>query len=51
MHGALEAAFRLRDRGLDTIYLLSDGLLNSGRLGWVRWPGGFPKGLVFHLMP
>jgi archaellum component FlaC len=30
MYGALEAAFRLRDRGLDTIYLLSDGLPNLG---------------------
>jgi hypothetical protein len=30
MYAALETAFRLRDRGLDTIYLLSDGLPNVG---------------------
>jgi len=30
MYAALEAAFRLRPAGLDTIYLLSDGLPNVG---------------------
>jgi hypothetical protein len=30
MFAALEAAFRLRPQGLDTIYLLSDGLPNMG---------------------
>jgi predicted nucleic acid-binding Zn-ribbon protein len=30
MYAALEAAFRLRPSGLDTIYLLSDGLPNVG---------------------
>jgi hypothetical protein len=30
MYAALQAAFRLRARGLDTIYLLSDGLPNLG---------------------
>jgi hypothetical protein len=30
MYAALEAAFRLRDGGLDTVYLLSDGLPNTG---------------------
>jgi hypothetical protein len=30
MYAALEAAFRLRPQGLDTIYLLSDGLPNLG---------------------
>jgi hypothetical protein len=30
MYAALEAAFRLRAKGLDTIYLLSDGLPNLG---------------------
>jgi len=30
MYNALEAAFRFRDAGLDTIYLLSDGLPNMG---------------------
>jgi predicted nucleic acid-binding Zn-ribbon protein len=30
MYSALEAAFRLRSSGLDTIYLLSDGLPNVG---------------------
>jgi hypothetical protein len=30
MYAALEAAFRLRPSGLDTIYLLSDGLPNLG---------------------
>jgi hypothetical protein len=30
MYSALEAAFRLRAKGLDTIYLLSDGLPNLG---------------------
>jgi hypothetical protein len=30
MYAALEAAFRLRPKGLDTIYLLSDGLPNVG---------------------
>jgi hypothetical protein len=30
MHAALKAAFRLRPSGLDTIYLLSDGLPNIG---------------------
>ncbi len=30
MYAALEAAFRLRSEGLDTIYLLSDGLPNIG---------------------
>jgi hypothetical protein len=30
MYAALEAAFRLRARGMDTIYLLSDGLPNLG---------------------
>ncbi|HZT80770.1 MAG TPA: VWA domain-containing protein [Gemmataceae bacterium] len=30
MYAALEAAFRYRPRGLDTIYLLSDGLPNAG---------------------
>jgi predicted nucleic acid-binding Zn-ribbon protein len=30
MYAALEAAFRYRDQGLDTIYLLSDGLPNVG---------------------
>jgi predicted nucleic acid-binding Zn-ribbon protein len=30
MYAALEAAFRLRPKGLDTIYLLSDGLPNMG---------------------
>jgi hypothetical protein len=30
MYAALAAAFRLRDKGLDTIYLFSDGLPNLG---------------------
>jgi predicted nucleic acid-binding Zn-ribbon protein len=30
MYAALEAAFRMRAKGLDTIYLLSDGLPNLG---------------------
>jgi phage shock protein A len=30
MYGAFEAAFRFRAQGLDTIYLLSDGLPNMG---------------------
>jgi predicted nucleic acid-binding Zn-ribbon protein len=30
MYGAFEAAFRFRSQGLDTIYLLSDGLPNMG---------------------
>lgn len=30
MHAAFEAAFRYRRKGLDTIYLLSDGLPNAG---------------------
>jgi hypothetical protein len=30
MYAALQAAFRLRAQGLDTIYLLSDGLPNQG---------------------
>ena len=30
MYAALETAFRMRPRGLDTIYLLSDGLPNLG---------------------
>ena len=30
MYAALDAAFRYRARGLDTIYLLSDGLPNAG---------------------
>jgi predicted nucleic acid-binding Zn-ribbon protein len=30
MYSAMEAAFRYRDQGLDTIYLLSDGLPNQG---------------------
>ena len=30
MYAALEAAFRYRPRGLDTIYLFSDGLPNAG---------------------
>src|SRR5262249_23237819 len=30
MYAALDAAFRFRPRGLDTIYLLSDGLPNAG---------------------
>jgi hypothetical protein len=30
MYAALDAAFRLRASGLDTIYLLSDGLPNLG---------------------
>lgn len=30
MYAGLEAAFGLRDEGLDTIYLLSDGLPNNG---------------------
>ena len=30
MYSALEAAFAYRDSGLDTIYLLSDGLPNQG---------------------
>ncbi len=30
MYAALQEAFRYRDRGLDTIYLLSDGLPTSG---------------------
>ena len=30
MYAAIRAAFRLRDSGLDTIYLLSDGLPNLG---------------------
>jgi hypothetical protein len=30
MYAALQAAFHLRDQGLDTIYLLSDGLPNQG---------------------
>jgi hypothetical protein len=30
MYAAFEAAFRFRPRGLDTIYLLSDGLPNAG---------------------
>ncbi len=30
MYSALQAAFRYRPRGLDTIYLLSDGLPNEG---------------------
>src|SRR5215469_4169745 len=30
MYAALQAAFRLRAKGLDTIYLLSDGLPNLG---------------------
>jgi predicted nucleic acid-binding Zn-ribbon protein len=30
MYAALQAAFRLRPKGLDTIYLLSDGLPNLG---------------------
>jgi chemotaxis protein histidine kinase CheA len=30
MYTALDAAFRFRDRGLDTIYLFSDGLPNLG---------------------
>jgi hypothetical protein len=30
MYGGFEAAFRLRDQGLDTIYLFSDGLPNIG---------------------
>lgn len=30
MHSAFEAAFRFRAKGLDTIYLLSDGLPNQG---------------------
>jgi hypothetical protein len=39
MYDALDAAFRLRDRGLDTIYLLSDGLPNLGE-GLPRNAGG-----------
>jgi hypothetical protein len=30
MYAAFEAAFRFRPKGLDTIYLLSDGLPNAG---------------------
>jgi von Willebrand factor type A domain len=30
MHAGMESAFRLRDQGLDTIYLFSDGLPNMG---------------------
>jgi predicted nucleic acid-binding Zn-ribbon protein len=30
MFAALQAAFRMRDRGMDTLYLLSDGLPNLG---------------------
>jgi Mg-chelatase subunit ChlD len=30
MYAAFETAFRYRDRGLDTIYVLSDGLPNIG---------------------
>ncbi len=30
MHAGMEAAFRFRDRGLDTLYFLSDGLPNLG---------------------
>jgi hypothetical protein len=30
MYAAVESAFRYRARGLDTIYLLSDGLPNQG---------------------
>jgi hypothetical protein len=30
MYSAIEAAFRYRDKGLDTIYVLSDGLPNLG---------------------
>ncbi|HWG41401.1 MAG TPA: VWA domain-containing protein [Gemmataceae bacterium] len=30
MYAALQTAFRMRDKGLDTIYLLSDGLPNLG---------------------
>jgi len=30
MHAGMETAFRLRDQGLDTIYLFSDGLPNMG---------------------
>jgi hypothetical protein len=30
MHKGMETAFRLRDQGLDTIYLFSDGLPNMG---------------------
>jgi hypothetical protein len=30
MHAAMDAAFRYRSMGLDTIYLLSDGLPNDG---------------------
>jgi hypothetical protein len=30
MYAALEAAFRYREQGLDTVYLLSDGLPNLG---------------------
>lgn len=30
MYAGLEAAFSLRDEGLDTVYLLSDGLPNNG---------------------
>lgn len=38
LHAAFEAAFRLRADGLDTIYLLSDGLPNMG-LGLPTEPG------------
>jgi hypothetical protein len=30
MHDGIEAAFRYRDQGLDTVYILSDGLPNLG---------------------
>ena len=33
LHLAFEEAFRYRDRGLDTIYLLSDGLPTTGPVG------------------
>lgn len=38
MHAGLKAAFRFRDQGMDTVYLLSDGLPNIGE----GLPAGVP---------
>lgn len=33
MHAAFEETFRFRDQGLDTVYVISDGLPNAGPVG------------------
>jgi hypothetical protein len=48
MYAALEAAFRYRGQGLDTVYLLSDGLpnLGEGLVGKQKQLTGMERGLV-----